>query len=104
MVALGSASNGGHGELQGLWGFIGMCFGVICDRSWVSGMIRAVSVGSYRGCGVFVEMCVVAVHDRTWVSMLSFSCDRLGSGFAFITLSTSEPPTIQTSKHQESLT
>ena len=51
-VGLGSASNGGHGELQGLWGFVEMCLGVVHDRSWVSGMIRAVGVGSYRGCGV----------------------------------------------------
>ena len=33
MVALGSASNGGHGELQGSWGFVRVCFGVIRDRS-----------------------------------------------------------------------
>ena len=42
-------------------------------------------MGSYRGYGVFVKMCVVVVCDWTWVSMLSFSCDWLGSGFAFIT-------------------
>ena len=41
--------------------------------------------GELQGLWGFVEMCFVAVCDRTWVSMLSFSCDRLGLGFVFIT-------------------
>ena len=44
--------------------------------------------GELQGLWGFVKMCVVAVHDQTWVSMLSFSCDRSGLGFVFITKNT----------------
>ena len=35
-------SNGGHGELQGLWGFVEMCVEVVCNQTWVLGVIYLV--------------------------------------------------------------
>ena len=44
--------------------------------------------GELQGWWGFVKMRVVAVRNQTWVSVPSFSCDRLGLEFAFITLPT----------------
>ena len=87
MVGLGSALNSGHGELQGLWGFIKMCVGVVHDWTWVSGMIQMVGMESYRGCGVSLRCVLWQFTIGLGYRCLLFSCDRLGLESVFVTVS-----------------